>query len=383
MNQFHRIPNELKLLVQWVVWSYEDSGGDKPTKVPRDSRNGFHASVNDRKTWASFEQAVAACEAGRCDGIGFVFTDKDEYCGVDLDDVLGDVEAFARQQKIHAELNSYSELSPSGKGLHIIVKAKVAHGRKRSFVEIYSSGRFFTFTGNVFNDVGIQSRQETIDEIWTQMGGQATPVYFVGEAFQKVEDAEIFKLASEARNGDLFQRLWAGDWTGYPPNAAGDGSSEADFALVNILSFYSRYVPQIHRMFLASALGKRAKYVNASASRRETLVGYMVKKSFNNAFLPSAGTADKRVRRPAETLPQISPATTVARLHGLLRVVAAAAHGERSKCLYWAACRVGEMINEGQVSEAGATAMLVTAGENVGLSEQEATAIVGNGIRHG
>jgi putative DNA primase/helicase len=80
------------------------------------------------------------------DGIGFIFSPFDPYCGIDLD-YTDDPAKFERQQLIYSNFNSYSELSPSGKGLHIICKGEVPAGRKREKIEVYSSGRYFTFTG--------------------------------------------------------------------------------------------------------------------------------------------------------------------------------------------------------------------------------------------
>src|SRR5690606_7285455 len=128
---------------------------------------------------------------GRYDGIGFVFTKNDPYCGIDLDDPQGDIETYERQLKIFNFINSYAELSPSGKGLHIICKASVPHGRKRSFVEIYSEGRYFTMTGNVFRDVAIQECNEAVKAIWDQMGATAELQYFAGETIQRHEDVEV------------------------------------------------------------------------------------------------------------------------------------------------------------------------------------------------
>lgn len=286
---YWNIPEELRQLVQWIVWRYEmPFGGEKPTKVPYNPKNGLHASTSDRNTWASFEEAVTSQKNsnGRYDGIGFVFTKNDPYCGIDLDDPQGDIETYERQLKIFNFINSYAELSPSGKGLHIICKASVPHGRKRSFVEIYSEGRYFTMTGNVFRDVAIQECNEAVKAIWDQMGATAELQYFAGETIQRHEDVEVYEMASKAKNGDLFERLYAGDWSGYTSNADGSGSSEADFALIDIIAYYTKNKAQIQRMFEASALGKRPKYAKASPARRAALIGYMINKSFDRELPP-------------------------------------------------------------------------------------------------
>lgn len=101
------------------------------------------------------------------DGIGFVFSSKDDYIGIDLDDCvdeLGNVNFFA--QKIINMLNSYTEYSPSNKGLHIICKAKLLKnqniGIKKNNIEIYNNDRFFTMTGNMYLKKEIIERSNEI-----------------------------------------------------------------------------------------------------------------------------------------------------------------------------------------------------------------------------
>ena len=75
------IPDELKAELHWIVWKtvYRD---DKPTKVPFQV-SGYPAKSNDPHTWASFDEAVERMDG--YDGIGFMFSEHDPYCGVDLD----------------------------------------------------------------------------------------------------------------------------------------------------------------------------------------------------------------------------------------------------------------------------------------------------------
>lgn len=165
---YNNIPHELRLLNQWVVWKFVATDDGKPTKLPYNPRNGHLASTTDPHTWASFEEAVNASFNGYS-GIGFVFTRNDPYCGIDLD-ATEDPEAFATQLRVFNAMQSYSERSPSGKGLHIIVKANLPHGRRRSFIEVYSSERYFTFTGNVYLNAPIEERQSLTYQLWEEMG---------------------------------------------------------------------------------------------------------------------------------------------------------------------------------------------------------------------
>lgn len=148
------ILEEFKLRPQWVNWRYAWDG-KKWTKHPHNPRTGRKASSTDLLTWSSFEDVLAAYETGEYDGVGFVFCSADPYVGVDLDGCVdsetGKVGPWAVQ--IIEGLNSYTELSPSGHGVHIIANGKIPHGGRRGPVEMYSQDRFFTFSGHVLGGV--------------------------------------------------------------------------------------------------------------------------------------------------------------------------------------------------------------------------------------
>jgi putative DNA primase/helicase len=140
------ISEELRVRPQWVVWK---AVGDKPDKVPYSARTGRKASSTDLLTWSTFQEALEAYENGDHAGLGFVFSSADPYTGIDLDDCVdadGEIELWALE--IVRYFDSYTELSASGSGLHIIVRGDVPNRRKGE-VEVYSSKRFFTVTGHV------------------------------------------------------------------------------------------------------------------------------------------------------------------------------------------------------------------------------------------
>ena len=140
------IPQELKSRPQWVVWK---AVGEKPDKRPYSACTGQMASSTDLLTWSTFEEACKALESGQYSGLGFVLCSGDPYTGVDLDDCIdpetGEIAAWALE--IIRNLNSYTELSVSGTGVHIIVRGDVPNRRKDK-IEVYSSKRFFTMSGH-------------------------------------------------------------------------------------------------------------------------------------------------------------------------------------------------------------------------------------------
>ena len=130
------IPKELRDLRQWVRWREElpkgAKPGDKPTKVPYQAVKMKKASSTDPASWNTYDQAVDnlsrlpdAIPDGK-KGVGFMFTEDGPHAGVDMDHVRdpesGAIASWAR--KWVDKFSSYSEVSPNGDGLHVILKGK-------------------------------------------------------------------------------------------------------------------------------------------------------------------------------------------------------------------------------------------------------------------
>lgn len=283
---FEDIPDEMKLFRQFVCWRFEDTSAPKPTKVPYSPHSGKHASVKDPETWGSFDECVnrirTESTSSWYDGIGFVLTKEDPYAFIDLDDTKGDAKKVETQTKIFESFNSFSEKSPSGAGLHIIVKGSVEGGRKRSGVEVYCNERYMTMTGNVYQNLPINDCNEMLNGLHDQLsvGRNNSTIFYEGLAEPTDTDNDVIAMALNAANGDKFKRLWDGDWSGYNPNEKNDHSSEADFALVDIIAYYSHNKEQITRIFRASGLGQRPK------AQRDDYVKYMLNRCFDNLLPP-------------------------------------------------------------------------------------------------
>ena len=241
--KINKIPEELCNLSQWVVWSLVDRGGKK-TKLPFDPVSGKPASPTDPQIWQAFDDALRACERDGYSGLGFVFSEDDPYCGIDLDHVrnpeTGQFEPWARE--LIKRLDSYSELSPSGTGAHIIVRAKVPGTRRRkSDIEIYDAARYFCMTGERLEGMPrtVEERQAVLSEIHGDFFGKDesnSPVALASAPVPvALSDNELLEKADSAKNGAHFSALWRGDWQseGYP------SQSEADAALLGMLRFWT------------------------------------------------------------------------------------------------------------------------------------------------
>ena len=177
---WHQIPAELQSRRQWVCWRYE-ARNDKPTKVPYNPHTGQLASTTAPRTWSTFEQAKAAYleRPDFHDGIGFVFSKNDPYCGVDLDHCIndaGEISSWAAEREAQLQASgAYTETSVSGTGVHAIVLATIGRGIKKPLGEIYDRGRFFTFSGRRRpGSTPIGDGQAAIDALYAELRGSTS-----------------------------------------------------------------------------------------------------------------------------------------------------------------------------------------------------------------
>jgi putative DNA primase/helicase len=170
------VPAELIALLQWIVWRYETRSHDpgaKPTKVPYQVR-GYRAATDNPRHWSRFADAVETWQHQLipCDGIAFVFTPEDPYCGIDLDNIWpsdADEGADWGWEILDRFTDTYSAAGPSDRSAKIWCKAnalrcgswKVRNGS----IEIYDRGRYFAVTGQS-NGVGvITDHQDDVDSL--------------------------------------------------------------------------------------------------------------------------------------------------------------------------------------------------------------------------
>ena len=281
LANFHQnIPAEMRQLNQWVAAG--------PDKVPINPRTGKKADPTNPQTGGTFAEAV---QTGMSN-IGFILDDSDPYCVIDLDNPFerslagvkseikqGDIdygkalENRDRHSKIYQGFSTYAEKSQSGKGVHLVMRGKIPQGVRRDKFEVYSNDRYIIFTGNVMRQTGIVDCQDLLDELFRQIGRLVDDTGDLIEEEPIYEDSKIWTMATKADNSEKFVRLCKGEWQemGIYPS-----QSEADYALLSILCFYSRSVSQIKRMFRETALANRPK-----ATKNDTYLNRGIKRIFN------------------------------------------------------------------------------------------------------
>ncbi len=266
---FENIPEELRLRAQWVGWSFVRKDEDERwAKIPFNARTLKYAKTNNSRSWSTFIEAMAAFKRGGLDGIGYVFSSDDEYAGIDLDNCLdaeGSITSPLAREWAN-KLQSYTEKSPTGTGLHVIVKAVVGAGLKRGGIELYDRARYFTVTGYRVGDEEreIHSRQKLVDKLKSILTPDRPPKVEHQQA--TIDDVppeqassngkpatppvtvdEMLEVILRSKQAAKFSQLNDGDDSEY------DSPSEADQALCSIAVFWDESGVLVDEVFRRSA----------------------------------------------------------------------------------------------------------------------------------
>ena len=273
MSKLLRLPSELDELrnfSQWVVYRIvADEHKGKSDKLPLNPRDGTNAKANDAHTWGTYEEALwYALDhglRGNAGGIGFEFANG--YAGIDLDDVFlagGTLKPFA--DEVVRMMDSYTEYSPSGKGLHILFKLNVPllefGSRRRNDelgIEMYDSRRYFTITGNIYGEAKpIAERTETARKIYGKYLSKPDNANkdslrsseIIRENEADISDDELLDIMFNSQHGEKIRSLFNGDISNY-----GDDDSRADLALCSYLAFWTNNdISRMDNLFRQSAL---------------------------------------------------------------------------------------------------------------------------------
>lgn len=267
MSKVGRIPRELRALAQWVV--------SVPDGQPKNARTGGNAMSNKPATWSDFDTVVKEC-ARRGDGSlpAFALTAEDSFCAIDLDDKHerpASEEIRALFDTLVEGLDSYTERSRSGRGIHVIVRAGGVEPLKTAHVEVFDRNHFITLTGDTIGKAKpVQERSAQVKSIVTTLrpAKSARAMVPVGNSSEDADEHVIERARVSATTGDKFQALHAGRWDDL---GIGDGTqSTADLAYVGMLWDASGNRAQVERLWRASPLAERDK------GRREDYIAAML-----------------------------------------------------------------------------------------------------------
>lgn len=264
------IPEEMKQYNQWMVGTANEKG---EFKVPSYFHPQYGVTKGDPTNPAchmTYDYAMYI--AGQFDlSVGFALMETDPFAVIDLDVKDRDnapsephlwttPEQFKRFEHIIATFASYSEISSSGKGVHIIVYGTTESGVKRDGVEVYSKGRFIVCTGRSMSNppAPIVNQQLYLQMLVDEIIQSRKDSKIDLEEIEPTEtDEQVWLKASSADNSDKFNALFEGRWQ----ELFYQSQSEADLALMSMFTFYSESNEQCRRLFRYSELGKREKAV--------------------------------------------------------------------------------------------------------------------------
>jgi putative DNA primase/helicase len=268
------IPAELREGKRWVTYRLEDNGKRKADKVPYRAlaKEMFHASHSNPNTWSEFGSAFAVYDflnrggTKRYDGLMRACVAQDRITFIDLDNCRDPetrtIKAWA--QRWIDYFDSYTEISPSGSGVHIFVYGlpPTEKGWKKAYVdgavEIYYEKRFATFTGWHVEGSPIRLQDRTSElalffhEVFTKPTIEPGPSpRGNGLRSPQLTDDQVLEKAYHAKNADKFRLLWSGDTVDYDKD-----DSRADAALLRYLAFYTQDEAQLDRLFRRSHLNR-------------------------------------------------------------------------------------------------------------------------------
>lgn len=247
------IPKELKALKQWVCYRTKKQE-EKTAKFMISPVTGEFAKSNAPETWTDYDTAFRYMVARRMEGLAFVLTEGLVFVDIDhVTDENGNIGEFALRI-LEEFLDTYAERSVSGKGVHIFCYGKLPENAlKRNDelgLEMYDTKRFVCITGDVINGrtsiLDYSERIKVINEKY--IGVRPIREVCVSFGIQNLTDGELISKIQASKQGTKFNALYSGNISGYPSH------SNADYAFVRMLSFWTQDARQIDAIVRSSGL---------------------------------------------------------------------------------------------------------------------------------
>jgi hypothetical protein len=271
------IPEPVASSSRWINWTARKGKG-RTEKIPISPKTGRAIDPTERSNGTRL--SLAAKRAPR--RLGLLINPALVAIDIDLAVSEGTREVEPWAMKIVEKVNSYSEISPSGLGLHILAMGAIPSNRKKPRVEMYHDGRFMTFTGDhlASTPTRVEVRVSELRQLWKELFGDqkvnrtAIPLSSVF-ALQK-EDGNV--LQSAVNLSPRVAELYEGNARGYP------SQSEADLALCSYLAMVTDDQKQVDRIFRTSGL-MRAKWNRKDYSTKTILRGFQSKRKYPSTYV--------------------------------------------------------------------------------------------------
>lgn len=241
------VPTELQAVNSWCLWKLERKDG-RQAKIPYQV-SGRRASTVDPSTWSSLQTCYQTLRSGSYNGIGLILSPAVNLTFIDLDGCLidGQPNEFARSV-LQLFPNTYTEISQSGAGLHILVRGAIPRAIKKPEIELYHTGRYIACTFDGYNgSQDIQNGGQALQDLYQRYAPKAKRKRRAPAPVVLQDDETILDRALKS---DSFADLYHGNWRGKY-----DSQSNADYALLCRLAFWTNRNPeQMERLFSSSGL---------------------------------------------------------------------------------------------------------------------------------
>lgn len=281
---------------QFINWIPKPKGNGKTDKIPTNTA-GYEINHLDPANWMSESKARSSGM-----GVGFVFTEKDPFFFIDLDNHLDGGKWSSTATSIYTAFPGCAmEISQSGKGGHIFgcgkPEAPYRNTNKSEGLEFYTEKRFVALTGTgwmgdtatdgtaglgwfipkfFLKDKGaaIRTTPDWTSEPVIEWKGDTDDEKLIAKAERSRSVASVF--GSKASFSQLFRADDEKLAEVFPPDdptkTVWDNSS-ADMALCSHLAFWTgKDCERIERIFDQSRLGERAKWRDREDYRRRTIL---------------------------------------------------------------------------------------------------------------
>jgi Arc/MetJ-type ribon-helix-helix transcriptional regulator len=143
-------PPELTSRKQWLCWRlWYEPGNPKLKKQPFNPTTGGHASCDDPTTWSDYATCLQAVRDGKYEGLGIVLTKETGLVILDLENCVSNGQIHPWALREVEALDSFTEISASGTGVHVLCWGSIPSGRNRQKLsaELWDSSKMFCLTG--------------------------------------------------------------------------------------------------------------------------------------------------------------------------------------------------------------------------------------------
>jgi len=171
LPELWEVPPDLQSIPRWLCWRAKLRQTGKLDKIPVTPINGATCSVTDENSSTEFTMAYSkALDDPTISGIGFALFKDDNIIAGDLDNCIDPDGTYSDlATELISHLETYWEISPSGKGLRFMGRGMLDRPLidHRMGLEIYNEKRYVTITGNALPEqiFALEDIQSGIDSV--------------------------------------------------------------------------------------------------------------------------------------------------------------------------------------------------------------------------